>query len=64
MLTLALAAFTLSSLIRVLFVLVVLGLVLWLIETQIPLAAPIKIVIRVVLVLALCWWLLTVAGLL
>ena len=48
--------------IGVLLTLVVFGVVLWLIETYIPMAAPIKTIIRIVLVLFLVVWLLQVFG--
>jgi len=50
--------------IAVLVVLIVIGVLLWLVETYIPMAAPIKTIIRVVVVLFLCLWLLSVFGLL
>ena len=46
------------GLIQLLLILVVVGVVLWLIETYLPLSPPIKVVIRVVVVIALCLWLL------
>ena len=49
--------------IGVLLTLVVFGVVLWLVETYIPLSAPIRTIIRVVLVLFLIIWLLQVFGL-
>lgn len=48
--------------VTVLIVLVVCGLVLWLVETYLPLSPPIKIVIRVLVVLFLCIWLLGLVG--
>lgn len=48
--------------IGVLLVLVIVGVVLYLVETYIPMAPPIKVVIRVVVVLILCLWLLRVFG--
>ena len=48
--------------IGILVVLVVVGVCLYLIETYVPLAAPIRTVIRVVVVLLLCLWLLQVFG--
>jgi prepilin-type N-terminal cleavage/methylation domain-containing protein len=50
------------TMIEVLVVLVILGLVLWLIETQLPLSAPIKMVIRVLVVLFIIIWLLSLIG--
>ena len=48
--------------ISILVVLVVIGLVLYLIETYVPMARPIKTVLRVVVVLLLCLWLLQTFG--
>lgn len=48
--------------IGVILVLVVVGVILYLVETYIPLSAPIKTVIRVVVVILLCLWLLQVFG--
>ena len=51
------------DIIQVLFVLVIVGVVLWLIQTYIPMAAPIKTLITIVVVLFLCIWLLQLSGL-
>ena len=40
------------------FLLIILGCALYLIETYVPMAAPIRIVIRVVVILVLVWYLL------
>lgn len=48
--------------IQILIVLVIVGVVLWLVQTYIPMAAPIKTIITVVVVLILCVWLLTLFG--
>ena len=48
--------------IQVLVVLVVVGLILYLVQTYIPMAAPIKTVLTVVVVLFLCLWRLQVFG--
>ena len=45
-----------------LFALVVLGAVLYLVEHFIPMAEPIRIVIRIVVVLILIWYLLRMVG--
>jgi hypothetical protein len=50
------------SIISVLVVLVILGLALYLVETYVPMSPPIKVVLRVVVVLLLVLWLLQVAG--
>lgn len=49
-------------LIQVLVVLIIVGVCLYLVQTYIPMAAPIKTVITVVVVLFLCLWLLQVFG--
>lgn len=50
------------DLISVILVLVVVGVVLWLITTYIPMSPPIKTVLTVVIVLVLCLWLLSLFG--
>ena len=50
------------SIITLVVVLVILGLALYLLETYVPMAAPIKLVIRVVVVLAIVIWLLNAFG--
>jgi hypothetical protein len=50
------------DLIQLLLVLVVAGVVLWLINTYIPMQPPIKTIINVVVVLILCLWLLQAFG--
>ena len=54
---------TLPALVQAVVLLIVLGVVLYLIES-IPMDAMIKVVIRVLVVLALCLYLLRVVGLL
>lgn len=49
--------------ISILVALVIFGLVLYLVENYIPMSAPIRTVLRVVVVLVLCLWLLQVFGL-
>ena len=46
----------------IIVVLVVIGLVLYLIENYVPMSQPIKTVLRVVVVLVLCIWLLNAFG--
>ena len=46
----------------IIVVLVVIGLVLYLIENYVPMSQPIKTVLRVVVVLVLCLWLLNAFG--
>jgi len=45
-----------------LFVLIVVGAVLYLVERYVPMAEPFRIVVRVVVVLILCWYLLGLIG--
>ncbi len=60
---LALAAISPALIVRTLVVFVILGLCLWLIERYVPMAEPIKVVMRVIVVLLLILWLLTTFGL-
>lgn len=46
------------GLIGLVVVLIVVGVLLWLVETQIPMSPPIKIIIRVVVILVVVLWLL------
>src|SRR5262245_8159622 len=50
------------DIIQLLVVLVVVGVVLWLVESYVPMSPPIKTVLRVVVVLILCLWLLRIFG--
>ena len=50
------------DLISLLIALIVVGVVLWLVTTYIPMPAPFKTVIMVVAVLVLCIWLLQAFG--
>ena len=49
-------------LLTIVLVLVIIGLALWLINTYIPMAAPIKTILNIVVVLAVILWLLSVFG--
>ena len=51
------------SLIMIILVLIVVGVLLWLINTYIPMARPIKTILNVVVVIAVIVWLLSVFGL-
>lgn len=42
--------------------LVIIGVILYLVETYIPMAAPIKLIIRIVVVIIICLYLLQVFG--
>lgn len=48
--------------IHVLLILMVIGFLVYLVETYIPMSPPIKIVIRVIVVVFLCLWLMQVLG--
>jgi len=52
------------SLISLVIVLIVVGFLLWLVTTQIPMAEPIKRIIVVVVVIVVVLWLLSAFGLL
>jgi hypothetical protein len=51
-----------QPLLQIVITLIIFGLIWWLIDTQLPLPAPIKTIIRVVCVLALIIWLAGMAG--
>ena len=50
------------DLISIVVVLIVAGVLLWLVQTYIPMPAPIKTVLTVVIILFLCLWLLRLFG--
>jgi hypothetical protein len=50
------------SLINLLIILVVIGVILWLINTYIPMQATIKKILNAVVVIAVILWLLSVFG--
>ena len=51
-------------LIQVILVLIVVGVLLWLVNTYIPMAGPIKSILNAVVVIVVVLWLLNVFGLL
>jgi hypothetical protein len=51
------------SLLYIILVLVVVGLILWLINTYIPMASSIKTILNIVVVIIVIWWLLSAFGL-
>jgi hypothetical protein len=51
-------------LLHVVLVLIVVGVLLWLVNTFIPMAGPIKSILNAVVVIAVVLWLLNVFGLL
>ena len=48
--------------IQLILLIVVLGVALWLIEAYIPMAAPLKVLLRVVIVIAIVLYLLRLVG--
>lgn len=50
------------SLISVVLVLIIVGFLLWLINTYIPMARPIKTILNAVVVIVIILWLLSVFG--
>lgn len=52
------------SLISLIIVLVVIGVILWLVNTYVPMDKKIKTILNVVIVIAVVLWLLSVFGLL
>lgn len=50
------------DLIHIIIVLVIIGLILYLVKTYIPMDPPVKTVFTVVVVLLLCLWLLSISG--
>jgi predicted membrane protein len=50
-------------LLYIVFVLIVVGMALWLINSYIPMANSIKTILNVVVVIAVCVWVLKAAGL-
>ena len=50
------------GLIELILILAVVGFILWLITSYIPMPAPFKTVIIVIVVIVLCIWLLRIAG--
>lgn len=49
--------------IQLIAILAVIGVLLWLVNTYVPMAAPIKTIINAVVVIAVVLWLLSVFGL-
>lgn len=52
------------SLISLVVVLIVIGVLLWLVQTQIPMDVTIRKIIFIVVIVAVCIWLLSVFGIL
>jgi hypothetical protein len=50
--------------IQIVVVLIVIGVLLWLVNTYIPMASPIKTIINALVILFVCLWLLNAFGLL
>ena len=51
-----------SPLITIIIVLIIIGFVLWLINTYIPMAGPIKTILNAVVVIGVILWLLYLLG--
>jgi len=52
------------SLISLIVLLIVVGVLLWLVNTYIPMEATMKKIVNVVVIVVVCIWLLTVFGIL
>ena len=52
------------GLVQLIIALVIVGVVLYLVNTYLPMAPPIKTIINVVVVLVVCLWLLSAFGIL
>lgn len=52
------------TLVSLVVTLIVIGVLLWLVNTLIPMAPPIKTIVNVVVVIAVCLWILNGFGLL
>lgn len=52
------------SLIALVVLLIVIGVLLWVVNTQIPMDATIKKIINIVVIIVVCLWLLSVFGIL
>ena len=52
------------SIIGLIVVLVIIGVLLWLLNTYVPMAQPIKTILNIVIILIVVLWLLQVFGLL
>jgi hypothetical protein len=50
------------SIVTIIIILVVVGLVLYLINTYIPMARPIKTILNVIVIILVCLWLLNGLG--
>lgn len=51
-------------LVSIIITLVIIGVLLWLINTYVPMAGPIKTILNVVVIIAVVLWLLSVFGVL
>lgn len=52
------------GLIQLVVVLIVIGVLLWLVNTHIPMDVTIKKILNIVVIIVVCLWLLTVFGIL
>lgn len=52
------------SLITLVVLLIIVGVLLWVVNTQIPMDATIKKIINIVVIIVVCLWLLSIFGIL
>ena len=52
------------TLLAVVIIIIVIGVLVWLEETYIPMPPPFKTIIRIVVIVAICIWLLQLVGVL
>lgn len=52
------------SLITLVVLLIIVGVLLWVVNTQIPMEATVKKIINIVVIIVVCLWLLSVFGIL
>lgn len=52
------------SLITLVVLLIIVGVLLWVVNTQIPMDATIKKIVNIVVIIVVCLWLLSVFGIL
>lgn len=52
------------SLITLVVLLIIVGVLLWVVNTQIPMDATVKKIINIVVIIVVCLWLLSVFGIL
>ena len=50
--------------VQIIVVLLIVGVILWLINTYVPMQPPFKTIVNVIVIVLLCVWLLSIVGLL